>query len=340
MALDRRDIVNKEFPTGRRGYEPEAVDAHLAWVAGEVETLRASASKSARTQSMATAASERVRTIVEAAETSAAEIEREAEEDARRLREESTAEAERARSEAKEDARRLREESTAEAERTRSEAAAAAEQTRNEATEEAQGHVSSVRDATGTMLERVESLETEARSLVDSLRSRGIRLTGDLDQLETQMGELRSASGVGAAVPEPVPEPVPELEPELEPESLIEEPPEPLEPERTLLPTEAAAEEAALLDDEATEETTLDEVEAARVEEEELLEEEPALEEEPLDDGPAGASAASDTEGARLIALNMALNGTPRDETDRYLAENFSVEDRAGLLDDVYARLG
>jgi hypothetical protein len=44
-----------------------------------------------------------------------------------------------------------------------------------------------------------------------------------------------------------------------------------------------------------------------------------------------------DTEGARLIALNMALNGTPRDETDRYLAENFELADRDGLLDEVYA---
>ena len=46
---------------------------------------------------------------------------------------------------------------------------------------------------------------------------------------------------------------------------------------------------------------------------------------------------ADDTEGARLIALNMALNGTPREETDRYLAENFSLADRARLLDEVYA---
>jgi hypothetical protein len=33
----------------------------------------------------------------------------------------------------------------------------------------------------------------------------------------------------------------------------------------------------------------------------------------------------------------MALNGTPRDETDRYLAENFELSDRHGLLDEVYA---
>ena len=32
----------------------------------------------------------------------------------------------------------------------------------------------------------------------------------------------------------------------------------------------------------------------------------------------------------------MALDGTSRDETDRYLAENFKLTDRAALLDEVY----
>ena len=44
-----------------------------------------------------------------------------------------------------------------------------------------------------------------------------------------------------------------------------------------------------------------------------------------------------DVEGARLIALNMALNGQSREETDKYLAENFDLSDRAALLDEVYA---
>ncbi len=44
-----------------------------------------------------------------------------------------------------------------------------------------------------------------------------------------------------------------------------------------------------------------------------------------------------DIEGARLIALNMALNGTPRDEVDLYLAENFDLADRAALIEEVYA---
>jgi hypothetical protein len=33
----------------------------------------------------------------------------------------------------------------------------------------------------------------------------------------------------------------------------------------------------------------------------------------------------------------MALSGTAREETDRYLAENFDLADRDALLDDVYA---
>ena len=45
----------------------------------------------------------------------------------------------------------------------------------------------------------------------------------------------------------------------------------------------------------------------------------------------------SDVEGARLIALNMALNGEAREATDKYLAENFDLEDRDTLLDEVYA---
>jgi DivIVA domain-containing protein len=47
-----------------------------------------------------------------------------------------------------------------------------------------------------------------------------------------------------------------------------------------------------------------------------------------------------DEAGARLIALNMALGGTPREETARYLAEHFALADADALLDDVYARAG
>ena len=36
----------------------------------------------------------------------------------------------------------------------------------------------------------------------------------------------------------------------------------------------------------------------------------------------------------------MALSGTPRAETERYLAEHYDVPDRDALLDEVYAAAG
>jgi DivIVA domain-containing protein len=56
-------------------------------------------------------------------------------------------------------------------------------------------------------------------------------------------------------------------------------------------------------------------------------------------DEPA-ASLNGDEAGARLIALNMALDGKPREETGRYLTEHFQLADPDALLDDVYARAG
>jgi prophage DNA circulation protein len=44
-------------------------------------------------------------------------------------------------------------------------------------------------------------------------------------------------------------------------------------------------------------------------------------------------------EGARVIALNMALNGSSREETAHYLSENFELDDPEALLDEVYSRV-
>jgi DivIVA domain-containing protein len=52
------------------------------------------------------------------------------------------------------------------------------------------------------------------------------------------------------------------------------------------------------------------------------------------------ANGSADEAGARIIALNMALGGSPREETAAYLAENFSLPDPDALLDDVYAKVG
>jgi DivIVA domain-containing protein len=54
----------------------------------------------------------------------------------------------------------------------------------------------------------------------------------------------------------------------------------------------------------------------------------------------AAAPGNGDAAAARIVALDMALSGTPRDETGRFLAEHYDVPDRESLLDEVYAAAG
>src|SRR6185295_2735942 len=66
---------------------------------------------------------------------------------------------------------------------------------------------------------------------------------------------------------------------------------------------------------------------------------EPVAEAEPEPE-PVDVARNGDEAGARLIALNMALSGTPRDETARYLAEHYNLADAEALLDGVYSQVG
>lgn len=76
MQLDRRSIEKRDFPARLRGYDRGAVDAHLRWIADELE---------GRIGSTADAAAEQVRAVLAAAERSAAEIVAHAEADAQRI---------------------------------------------------------------------------------------------------------------------------------------------------------------------------------------------------------------------------------------------------------------
>jgi DivIVA domain-containing protein len=261
VALDRQTIEKRDFPIGRRGYDPAAVDAHLALLADELEAARRSNRGGG---ALASAASEQVRLIVEAAEQSASDIEREADLEARRIRQE---------------------------------AREAAETMRAEAGEQAREHVSRVSEAATTMLERIDQMQNELRGLLDGLRSGATRVNSDLSTLQSAVGDLRSATA-----------------PAFEPDPF---------PART---TPAAATGAAF--------------EPAVVEPDPVGDD---LAADPLDDAVVDAPSESrpaDEEGARLIAFNMALNGTPREETAAYLRDNFELGDPEGLLDDVYAQAG
>jgi DivIVA domain-containing protein len=62
----------------------------------------------------------------------------------------------------------------------------------------------------------------------------------------------------------------------------------------------------------------------------------PALPEPPAADG----ARSEDEAGARLVALNMALEGASRQDAAAYLAEHYELGDVEALLDDVYASAG
>jgi DivIVA domain-containing protein len=72
----------------------------------------------------------------------------------------------------------------------------------------------------------------------------------------------------------------------------------------------------------------------------------PGPEPEPEPEPDAGAGAApngarsGDEAGARLVALNMALEGASREDAGRYLAAHYELADAAALLDDVYTSAG
>ncbi|UTI62464.1 DivIVA domain-containing protein [Paraconexibacter antarcticus] len=329
MALDRQSIEKKDFPIARRGYDPEAVDAHLERVAAEVESLRselaagggaapatAGAAPTPRSSpaSLAIAASEQVRAIVEAAETSAAGIEAGAH---------------------------------AEADRIRREAEAAARATRDDAVDRSEDHVGAVGEATSLMLQRVDAMESEITALVESLRTGANRLGADLSLLQGNLGELYDAAGATAppaaaeapraaapkaAAPKatpPEPRPAP-------PEPAAEEPVRSLPPIPEEAPDPSPHVEAPIIPPglfTPTEPVPPREERTGSVLDEPYADAAPAA--EPAAD--AGTGGEADVDGARLIALNMALNGASREETDAYLRDNFDLPDRAALVAEAFA---
>jgi DivIVA domain-containing protein len=227
--VEREEIERRDFPVGRRGYEQEAVDAHLREVADEIDRLRKGAATARRpAASMAAGASEQVRLILEAAERGATEL-------------------------------------------------------REDAGRQAKAHVARVEAAAEGMLAKLEELQGELGALLDGLRAGGERLTDGLAALQAKVGDV---------------DPMPDAEPAPEPEDFAAAEPEP-QPEI-----------------------------------------EPEPEPEPAAEPAKAADGGADEAGARIIALNMALGGSSREETAAYLAENFSLPDPDALLDDVYAKVG
>ena len=237
MALDRESITRRDFPAARRGYDPAAVDRHLAALADEVTELKR---RSAPGAALAGQTSEQVRTIIEAAEASAAGI-------------------------------------------------------RASATAEAREHVARVAEAADGLRARIDALEGDLTGVIGALRTGAQRLRADLDDLLEATGRLAAADTEGAATP-------------------------------------VGVAPAALG-------TTLGETAAAADPVEEEVGEEPALAavEETTEGDSSLVGRSADAVAARIVALQWAMDGRPREETDGYLAEHYDLPDRAALLEQVYA---
>jgi hypothetical protein len=213
------------------------------------------------------------------------------------------------------------------ARQTREEADRDAASTREQAIAQARGQVAFVAQATAALLERVGSMDAEVGALVDSVRAGADRLAADLSAVETNMGELYDAAAgnpaahaVSGDVMRPS-IPVPPAAPHLGDPAHV--PPAPALQALASPQAAAAGAKPPLSPPERTEPNVHLDPEAPVA----------------ASGAPQAAAESGDLDGARLVALNMALNGESREEAERYLAENYELVDRGKLIDEVYAAI-
>jgi len=188
----------------------------------------------------------------------------------------------------------------------RREATADAARTREDAIAEARAHVAAVASAAAALRERVASVTDALSSFGAKAQSATERLVRDLEQLERGISELYDSAGANRAPADAATtedgkdQPFPI--PAEVPGSAPRARANPLArtPDR---PQTAAAPAAAV----------------------------------PSQAPPAGND--GDADSARLVALNMALSGESRADTERYLTENFKLSDPLQLVDEVYAAI-
>ncbi len=186
----------------------------------------------------------------------------------------------------------------------------------------------------------VHDVAEKIRALVTDAEAKAAQIVGDAEadakriraeaeaESQKRLAEARSALeelqrklGLGAEVPpgpEPVPDPTSPPVPEPTPPAPDPGPPAPPvpEPEPPLIP------EPTPPPDEGTP---------------------PQIESDPEPvaavngAAPDAAAKSDDAAGARLVAMNMALDGASRETIEAHLAENYALADPGSLVDDVLA---
>ena len=168
-------------------------------------------------------------------------------------------------------------------------------------------------DAGEEAREHVHRVSTAARELLE-------RLGAMHDELGSMMDRLREEAGRLSAELRTLERDVVELAPP------VEEEPEPLPSAPEVAVAEGTASEEVAAPEEPVEGTPETAAGKARSKRGRAK--------------PEPQAKPDDEEAARLVALDMALAGTPRDETEQYLAEHYTLADPGAILDDVYALAG
>jgi outer membrane biosynthesis protein TonB len=156
-----------------------------------------------------------------------------------------------------------------------------------------------VRDAEQEAARIRERAEAQGKERVEEVRQALDELQGKLGAGQAPQAEVEPGP---VTVPEPEPPPVPEPEPQPVPEPTPDPTPQP-EPPTVPEPTPPP--------DEGTP---------------------PQVGEQP-----GAEPKANDAVAARLVAMNMALDGASREAIEAHLAEHYSLDDAAAIVDDVLA---
>ena len=216
-------------------------------------------------------------------------------------------------------AERLLREAQAEAGELRERAAGDAQRARQEALEESREHVAKVGEQTTRMLQRVEAMDTELGGMIENLRTGVNRLVADLALLEGNIADLHEQHGGVAPVSSGA---------SLTKEVASSFSPGP-ETDADVVATETDPEVDAAIAEPAP---TADAGDAGLAELDDL-------DLETVDE-PSGEGADRDQEAsARLIALDLALGGSDRDDIKEELEQLFTLPDVDRLLDDVFTSI-
>ena len=176
------------------------------------------------------------------------------------------------------------------------------------------------RDVAERVKQIVAEAESRAAEIVRDAESHAARIRADaesesesklkvvraaLDELQSKLGQRQAAAAEVEPGPVTVPEPEPPNIPEPSPEPVPEPEPQPV-PEPTPPPDEATPPRPP-------EPAAFDAVTAA------------------------AAGRSNDASAARLVAMNMALDGASREQIEAHLAEEYALDDAGSIVDDVLA---